>query len=136
MRTHYVISSFSSVVTEIVTASVYLQKGLEGFGKEIRLLPNGIDLSVYQFRNRSQIAPKVVWVRALKGLYATGMQPQTSAYRFCTNAAYSAGVAGVPTIGFGPATEADAHVIDERLPTDALIAATRGYQSIIKAVLA
>ena len=24
------------------------------------------------------------------------------AYRFCTNAAYSAGVAGVPTVGFGP----------------------------------
>ena len=72
---------------------------------------------------------------ALRGLHATGMQPQTIAYRFCTNAAYSAGVAGVPTIGFGPATEADAHVIDECLSTDALVAAGRGYQSIIEAVL-
>jgi len=73
---------------------------------------------------------------ALAGLRAAGLQPQVSAYRFCTNAAYSSGVAGVPTIGFGPATEADAHMIDERLRIEDLLAASRGYRGIIDAILA
>ena len=74
--------------------------------------------------------------RALKGLRASGLEPQLSAYRFCTNAAYSMGMAGIPTIGFGPGTEADAHVVDERLSLDALEKAARGYQGIMEAVLA
>ena len=43
--------------------------------------------------------------RSLKGLTQSGLEPEIGAYRFCTNAAYSAGVAGVPTVGFGPAKE-------------------------------
>lgn len=74
-------------------------------------------------------------VRALAGLHATGLQPAISAYRFCTNGAYSAGIAGVPTVGFGPAKESDAHVVDERLLLSDLFAAAQGYQGIIEAVL-
>ena len=55
---------------------------------------------------------------ALQGLRAAGLDPAFGAYRFCTNAAYSAGTAGVPTVGFGPGREADAHVIDERLAVE------------------
>ena len=72
---------------------------------------------------------------ALRGLRAAGLDPQFGAYQFCTNAAYSAGTAGVPTVGFGPGREQDAHVIDERVAVDALLAAQQGYQGIIKAVL-
>ncbi|MEZ4662600.1 MAG: M20/M25/M40 family metallo-hydrolase [Caldilineaceae bacterium] len=72
---------------------------------------------------------------ALNGLHAAGLKPQTRAYRFCTNAAYSAGVAGVPTVGFGPAEEGDAHVINERLKLDELKAAARGYKGIIEATM-
>ena len=72
---------------------------------------------------------------ALQGLTRTGLTPQIGAYRFCTNAAYSAGVAQVPTIGFGPARESDAHVVDERLRLSDLVAAARGYLGIIEAVL-
>ena len=72
---------------------------------------------------------------AIKGLRAVGLDPQLSSYRFCTNAAYSIGMAGVPTIGFGPGTEADAHVVDERLSLDALEKAAHGYQGIMEAVL-
>jgi putative selenium metabolism hydrolase len=77
--------------------------------------------------------PFVAQVR--HGLNMAGLQPRTSAYRFCTNAAYSAGLAGVPTVGFGPATEADAHVVDERLRVADLLAAANGYAGIIAAVL-
>lgn len=72
---------------------------------------------------------------ALHGLRAAGLDPQFGAYRFCTNAAYSAGTAGIPTVGFGPGREQDAHVIDERLALDELLAAERGYRGIIAAVL-
>jgi putative selenium metabolism hydrolase len=72
---------------------------------------------------------------ALQGLRVAGLDPEFSAYRFCTNAAYSAGTAGVPTVGFGPGREADAHVIDERLAVDELVSAERGYRGIIAAVL-
>ncbi len=74
-------------------------------------------------------------VASLRGLHKAGIAAVTSAYRFCTNAAYSAGLAHVPTVGFGPATEADAHVIDERLAVDDLLAAERGYKAIIESVL-
>ena len=72
---------------------------------------------------------------ALAGLGAIGLNPQLGAYRFCTNAAYSAGIAGVPTVGFGPGTEAGAHVVDECVYVDDLIAAARGYQAIAYAML-
>jgi len=73
---------------------------------------------------------------ALKGLRASGLEPQISAYRFCTNAAYSIGTAGVPTIGFGPGAEGDAHVVDEQLSLDELAKTARGYMGIIESVLA
>ncbi len=69
--------------------------------------------------------------RAQAALAQAGQTPGLSAYRFCTNAAYSAGVAGVPTIGYGPAREADAHVIDERLQLEDLFAAAAGYRALI-----
>ena len=72
---------------------------------------------------------------ALNGLIAVGLNTTLCAYQFCTNAAYSAGLAGVPTLGFGPGREEDAHVVDERLEIAALIAAERGYRGIIEAVL-
>jgi len=71
----------------------------------------------------------------LHGLRAAGLDPKTGAYRFCTNAAYSAGVAGVQTVGFGPGREEDAHVVDEGLELDALRAAERGYRGIVETAL-
>jgi acetylornithine deacetylase/succinyl-diaminopimelate desuccinylase-like protein len=81
--------------------------------------------------------PEEEWFvrQAMQGLHKAGLTPRFNAYRFCTNAAYSAGVAGVPTVGFGPAQEGDAHVINERLRLPDLIAAARGYAGIIAAVL-
>lgn len=72
---------------------------------------------------------------ALAGLNAAGLTPNTRAYRFCTNAAYSAGIAGVPTIGFGPAEEGDAHVINEQLKIDELVGVAKGYVGIIESML-
>jgi putative selenium metabolism hydrolase len=72
---------------------------------------------------------------ALQGLRRAGLDPRLTAYQFCTNAAYSAGVAGVPTIGFGPSREGLAHVVDEYVEVEQLVQAARGYAGIIKALL-
>jgi putative selenium metabolism hydrolase len=83
------------------------------------------------------VFPEDDWfvTRAAQGLTGCGLTPVMGAYRFCTNAAYSAGVAGVPTVGFGPALESEAHMVDERLSLEDLKAASRGYLGIIEAVL-
>jgi putative selenium metabolism hydrolase len=73
--------------------------------------------------------------KVLSGLRAAGLDPDTRAYRFCTNAAYSIGEAGVPTIGFGPCAEGDAHVVDEKIRLEDLEKAALGYKGIIEAVL-
>jgi putative selenium metabolism hydrolase len=72
---------------------------------------------------------------ALRGLRAAGFDPALGAYGYCTNAAYSAGVAGVPTIGFGPGKETDAHIVDEYIAVEELIRAAQGYTGIIAGVL-
>ncbi len=72
---------------------------------------------------------------ALAGLQQAGLSPEVRAYRFCTNGAMSAGVLDIPTVGFGPAAEGDAHVVDEKVRIEELETAVRGYQGIIKATL-
>lgn len=72
---------------------------------------------------------------ALSGLRSAGLDPQLGAYQFCTNAAYSAGQANVPTIGFGPSTEEQAHITDEYIELAQLQAAAQGYLGIIESVL-
>jgi len=71
----------------------------------------------------------------LKGLHSAGMQPGVGAYRFCTNAAYSAGTAEIPTVGFGLGKESDAHTVDEHIRLADLEQAERGYRGIIEAIL-
>ncbi len=74
-------------------------------------------------------------LRSLSGLKSAGLNPQIRAYRFCTNGAYSAGHANIRTVGFGPAAEGDAHVVDERIALFELISAAQGYTGIIESVL-
>jgi putative selenium metabolism hydrolase len=72
---------------------------------------------------------------ALAGLQQTGLAPTLHAYQFCTNGAHSAGIANVPTVGFGPSTEGHAHIVDEYIELAELKAAADGYAGIIGAVL-
>ncbi len=71
---------------------------------------------------------------ALEGLRSAGLKPEIGAYRFCTNAAFSAGVAGIPTVGFGIAREEDAHTVDESIEVKDLLSAEKGYQGIMYSV--
>tara|TARA_B100001964_G_scaffold170813_1_gene187990 strand:- start:73 stop:390 length:318 start_codon:yes stop_codon:yes gene_type:complete len=90
-------------------------------------------LSVCSHFPRSHYQPFAQF--ALAGLRAADLDPRLGAYRFCTNAAYSAGIANVPTVGFGPSPEGYAHVADEYIELAHLYAAARGYVGIIETVL-
>lgn len=72
---------------------------------------------------------------ALIGLRQAGINATLGAYQFCTNAAYSAGRGNVPTVGFGPSGEGQAHMVDEYIELHQLVTAARGYQGIIGAIL-
>lgn len=73
---------------------------------------------------------------ALKALRSSGFDPRLGSFGFCTNAAYSAGIAGVPTIGFGPGTEPDAHTVNEKMKVSDIERAAEGYLGMIQAILA
>ncbi len=72
---------------------------------------------------------------ALRGLRQGGLDPEVTKYSFCTNGSYSAGVAGIPTIGFGPGREDGAHVVDEYMDLSQLTHAAVGYQAIAAGML-
>ncbi|MCL5676787.1 MAG: M20/M25/M40 family metallo-hydrolase, partial [Firmicutes bacterium] len=71
---------------------------------------------------------------ALEGLHNAGLQPRLGNYMFCTNGSASAGRLGIPTVGFGPCRESQAHVVDEYIDVAELLAAARGYYSLAKSL--
>jgi len=73
---------------------------------------------------------------AARGLEQAGLVVKYGTYNFCTNAAYSIGTAGIPTVGFGPSPEGLAHIADEYIEVDQLIKAAYGYQGILAAAMA
>lgn len=73
--------------------------------------------------------------RSLAALRESGLEPRLASYGFCTNGSYSAGQAGIPTVGFGPGKEELAHIVDEYVEVEHLTAAELGYRAIILALL-
>ncbi len=71
---------------------------------------------------------------ALGALQNAGLNPSVSAYKFCTNGSASAGIYNIPTIGFGPCAESQAHVVDEHIEIAQLVDAAKGYYYLIDAL--
>lgn len=69
---------------------------------------------------------------AVGALQAIGQRPSLSRYSFCTNGSGSAGVLGIPTIGYGPGREAEAHISDEFLELDQFFGAAEGYMALAR----
>ncbi len=61
------------------------------------------------------------------GKRLTGQAPVVDKWVFSTNGVGSMGTCGVPTIGFGPGAEADAHSVNERVAVSELLAAMQFY---------
>lgn len=69
-------------------------------------------------------------IKAKEALEVKGIPAKISTYSFCTNGSGSAGVLGIPTIGFGPGEEEMAHTTDERIQVKDLCIAARGYMAL------
>lgn len=63
----------------------------------------------------------------IAGEAALGAKPEVTKWVFSTNGVATAGMYGVPTIGFGPAHEIYAHTPDDQCPVAHLTAAARFY---------
>ena len=70
--------------------------------------------------------------KAYQALINTELNPEITRYLFCTNGSTSAGIMGIPTIGYGPSKESQAHVVDEYIEIEQLEKAYEGYVNIIK----
>lgn len=73
--------------------------------------------------------------RACQGLKKVGIDPQMTAYSFCTNGSHYAGEAAIKTMGFGPSRENQAHVDDEYIEIAQLKGACLGYYGIMNGLL-
>jgi glycosyltransferase involved in cell wall biosynthesis len=53
----------------VTAPSGYLKEKLEPYCREIKVIPNPIDLGLYPFRERSPAKPNLVWLRAFHEIY-------------------------------------------------------------------
>jgi len=70
------------------------------------------------------------------GEAALGKRPAVDKWVFSTNGVATAGMFGVPTVGFGPADEIYAHTPDDQCPVAHLTAAARFYAAFPRRYLA
>lgn len=67
---------------------------------------------------------------SLKALKAIGQSPSLTTYKFCTNGSYSAGIAKIPTLGYGPSNASLVHIVDEYIEIDQLTQAAEGFVTL------
>ena len=72
--------------------------------------------------------------QAIGAMTDAGLDPTPTHYSFCTNGSLTAGVLGIPTIGFGVGVESMAHQVDEHVTLASLHAGARGYAALARRV--
>jgi putative selenium metabolism hydrolase len=73
-----------------------------------------------------------VVARAQTALIEAGLDPTPTHYSFCTNGSLTAGVLGIPTLGFGVGIESVAHQVDEYVTIDSLVAGAKGFAMLAR----
>jgi putative selenium metabolism hydrolase len=68
---------------------------------------------------------------AMDAIREMGDEPRLGVFGFCTNGSESAGARNVPTIGFGPGAESDAHIIDESVDIGEVAKAAEFYRNLV-----
>ncbi|MEI7884639.1 MAG: YgeY family selenium metabolism-linked hydrolase [Clostridia bacterium] len=66
-------------------------------------------------------------VKTLASLRLASIEPILHAYSFCTNGSSSAGERHIPTLGFGPGREEEAHIDNEFIELEQIYKAVQGY---------
>jgi glycosyltransferase involved in cell wall biosynthesis len=63
----------------VTTPSRYLFEAMRPYRRELKLLPNSLDVSAFQFRLRHDVSPRLVWLRKFHHLYNPSLAPRTVA---------------------------------------------------------
>lgn len=63
------VSKLLALASEVVTPSPFLQKTLSKYHNQIKVIPNGIDISQIAYKTRKSISPNLIWVRAFHQTY-------------------------------------------------------------------
>ncbi|MGQ9626421.1 MAG: YgeY family selenium metabolism-linked hydrolase [Anaerolineae bacterium] len=66
---------------------------------------------------------------------ALGYRPKIGCWAFSTDGVYTMGVAGIPTVGFGPGQEGHTHTIHDQVHLEDVFSAARVYASLAAEVL-
>ena len=53
----------------IVAPSPFLVKALASYDFNVRVIPNAVDISVYPYRHRARLAPRLFWMRTFHDVY-------------------------------------------------------------------
>jgi putative selenium metabolism hydrolase len=61
---------------------------------------------------------------------ALGFKPKVDKWDFSTDGVYTMGVAGIPTVGFGPGPEGLAHTVRDQVPIAHLVSAAQVYAQL------
>lgn len=72
---------------------------------------------------------------AVTGLRSAGLAATVGHYKFCTNGSGTAGVLGIPTIGYGPGEEDQAHTVDESVGLSDLHLGAQGFAAIVSGLM-
>ena len=63
----------------VTTPSRYLFEAMRPYRSELKLLPNSLDVSAFQFRPRHNVSARLVWLRKFHHLYNPSLAPRTVA---------------------------------------------------------
>ncbi|MGC8961796.1 MAG: M20/M25/M40 family metallo-hydrolase, partial [Candidatus Bathyarchaeia archaeon] len=87
---------------------------------------------VEQFFPAWSISPEDEFVKVARKYLgsALGRGVPTSKWLFSTDGAYTAGVEGIPTFGFGPGEERYAHTPEDQIRKSDILEAMRGYAAL------
>lgn len=70
-RVRHLLSSAAAVTTP----SRFLYDEMRPYRPHLRLIPNGLELAIYQFRPRARVQPRMVWLRAFHQVYNPTLAP-------------------------------------------------------------
>jgi putative selenium metabolism hydrolase len=125
-----------SLMQELHRALSQFDRWQTGFQPDSFTTYTGVELVNEQFYpGWSLPSDSDLLLKARAGLQAAGLDDSPLSVPYCTNAAHTAGEAGIPTLVFGPSTISLAHIVDEYVQVEELLRFYQGLQGVLRSVL-